>query len=125
MEDFRHKQKMRRIMYSKTLFGVLAALLLLVIWKTWDIYQKQRLAAQALEESRVEYEELAERAQVLSEDLDTLNTPAGVEEVVRDRYGVAKPGEEVIILINDVSAQKESEDDEVGFWAKLKAFFTE
>lgn len=125
MDDFRQKQKMRRIMYSKWMFVLLGLLLCLIVWKTWGIYQKEQTARHALEESRTEKEELAKHADELSMDIDRLNTEEGIEEVVRDRYGVAKAGEEVIVLIEEEMREEIDEEASSGFWARFKAFFTD
>lgn len=123
MDDFRQKQKMRKVMYSKWMFGVLGLLLCVMVWKTWGIFQKERMAHRVLEESRLEHAALAQQAEELSTDIDHLNTEEGLEEVVRDRYGVAKDGEQVIVLIEEESTEFSKEGEETGFWAKVKAFF--
>lgn len=124
MDDFRQKQKMRRIVYSKWMFVVLGALLCLVVWKTWGIYQKERTAHRILEESRTEQAELAKHANELSTDIDRLNTEEGIEEVVRDRYGVAKAGEKVVVLIEEELYKGEGKEESLSFWARFKAFFS-
>ncbi len=125
MQDFRQKQKMRKFMYSKVTLGALCLLLIGIMWNTWDIYQKERTARAILEEAETSRKELEVRADTLENDIARLETDGGVEEVVRDRYGVAKKGEEVIVLVDGDKDTDDSTEDERGWWARFKAFFTE
>lgn len=124
MYDFRHKQKVRRVLYSKITIGALVVLVLFVGFKTWGIYQKERLSRKILEEAQTTHAELSLRAVALSADFERLNTDIGFEEVVRDRYGVAKRGEEVVILLENDKDGITDEEKEVGWWAKLKTLFS-
>ncbi len=112
-------------MYSKTTLCVLCLVLVGILWNTWGIYQKERMARKILEEAETQRGELDARAKKLENDIERLHTEAGIEEVVRDRYGVAKRGEEVIVLVDDSDSDNEEAEEELGWWARFKAFFTE
>lgn len=112
------------MLYSKITIGALVVLVLFVGFKTWGIYQKERLSRKILEEAQTTHAELSLRAVALSADFERLNTDIGFEEVVRDRYGVAKRGEEVVILLENDKDGITDEEKEVGWWAKLKTLFS-
>lgn len=125
MEDFRQKQKMRRALYSKTTLVVLAGVFLFLLLKTWGIYEKERMSHESLEDARREQEELSVRADALAAEVARLETDAGFEEVLRDRYGVAKKGEEVIVLIDKDSDTMPLEESSQGWWQKIKSWFAD
>ncbi len=112
-------------MYSRVTLGALGLLLIGIMWNTWDIYQKERTARSILEDAEKNRKELEVRATTLENDIARLETEGGVEEVVRDRYGVAKKGEEVIVLVDGKKDEDDSLKDERSWWARFKAFFTE
>ncbi len=123
MEDFRYKQRVRRFLYSRLTIGVLAVIVLFVGYKTWGIYEKERLSREMLEQAKASHGELSLRALALSADIESLKTEAGFEEAVRDRYGVAKEGEEIVVLVDDEDTHEEEEERGEGFWDKIKEFF--
>jgi cell division protein FtsB len=89
----------RKRMGEYIVAGLLA---LLVLWLTWLLYgiaRKEEIARRAVAETRAELASLEERKAVLNRNLAELETPRGQEATLRDTYGVAKPGEGVIIVV--------------------------
>lgn len=82
---------------------VLAALLLVVCgvlaWAVWGIAQKEEIARSAVEDRKVELAVLKERKEVFEENLAELSTDRGQEATLRQNHGVARSGEEVIIVV--------------------------
>jgi cell division protein FtsB len=82
---------------------VITALLVLVIlwllWMIWGIARKEERARSAVADTRAELALLEERKAVLEGNLAELATERGKEATLRQTYGVAKPGEEVIIVV--------------------------
>lgn len=74
--------------------------------------------------------ELAEeRAKVLEESkkylearVGKLQTERGVEEVLREDFGLTREGEGVIIVVEEESAEDEPEQEK-GFWGWVKGIF--
>ncbi len=79
--------------------GLLALALLWLLWLVWGIARKEEIARHAAEDSKAQLAILEERQKVLDANLAELNTPRGQEATLRQTYGVAKPGEEVIIVV--------------------------
>ncbi len=95
---------------------------------TWNVYQKY---SEARGNERIvsnELRKLQERERDLSADIERLNTERGVEEELRKRFGVAKKGEEVMIIVEPVVGEEEGidggEGQEKGFWRSLLQVFT-
>jgi cell division protein FtsB len=56
--------------------------------------------------------ELKQMKQELSENIASLNTEKGQEESIRDKFGFAKEGEEVVVIVEEKNEKEESEEDE-------------
>lgn len=81
----------------------IAALLLFVVcvlaWAVWGIAHKEAIARSAVAARERELATLKERAAVLEANLAELKTDRGQEATLRQNHGVARPGEEVIIVV--------------------------
>lgn len=121
--DLSDKQRMRRVIASPLTFIVIVGLAGIVGWNTWDMYTKWRTSNDALAEARIAYSELQEREAFLNQQIGVLETDAGVEAEVRDRFGVAKEGEKVIVIL-DEEEQNEIVEEDGGFWSRVKGWFT-
>jgi len=82
---------------------VFAALLtLVIIWLIsliWGIARKEEIARSTVGETRAELALLEERRQTLDANLTELSTDRGQEASLRQSFGVARPGEDVIIVV--------------------------
>lgn len=121
--DFHEKQRARRRLYSPLTFLVLLALIAVAGYNAWDMYQKSRRAEGALDGTREAYAALAEREGFLEARLEELGTEAGLEAEIRERFGVAKAGEEVIVVLSEEESDPLTPPRE-GLWAKIKSWFS-
>ncbi len=82
---------------------LLAAFLVLVVlvlaWAVWGIAQKERIARSAVDDRKAELAVLKERKAVFEENMAELSTDRGQEATLRQNHGVAKAGEDVIIVV--------------------------
>lgn len=81
------------------LAGVLSLALLWVLWLVWGIARKEEIARHAVRGTRAELITLKEREDALRGNIAELETERGREATLRQTRGVAKPGEEVIIVV--------------------------
>ncbi len=106
MFDFHEKRKIRSFLYSKV---VIAGLFLVAMALSFPVYNRYTVAQDMkakLETKRIELEEIKLRAQTLESKVDYLGNERGVEEELRNRFDVAKEGEQVIILLDDREGEK-------------------
>lgn len=121
--DFNDKQRLRRFVSSPWIIAGLGILIIIAGWNTWDMYQKWRLSEEALEKARISYESLEKREVFLDGKIESLSTPGGIETEVRQRFGVAKPGERVIVVVSD-EEESQPTQEERGWWATVRGWFT-
>ena len=79
-----------------------ALLSILIVWLLWllfGIVRKEEIARNAVADTKNELSSLAQRKEVLEGNIEELKTPRGEEATYRDTYGVARPGEGVIIVV--------------------------
>jgi cell division protein FtsB len=83
-------------------YVIVALLSLALVWLlvlVWGIARKEEIARQAVRETKAELASLGKREATLEADLAALSTERGQEASLRETYGVARPGEEVIIVV--------------------------
>ncbi len=128
MLDFQQKKKLRKAMYSKVVLFILSIVALFLGNATWNVYQKYSEARQNEEIVSNEIQKLQERERDLSVDIARLNTERGVEEELRKRFGVAKKGEEVMVIVEPTVLDGQNiaanEGQKKGFWRSLFYVFT-
>jgi len=97
-------------------------LVLLIAWVfegVWGQYKKNRLVNEAHTEAQEELTALLERKHELKEDLDRLGSERGIEEELRTKFHIAKPGEKTVIIVD--SKEENIQEKEDGVWW---SFFT-
>lgn len=97
------------------LAAVLALAILWLLWLIWGIARKEEIARRTVRDTRAEVAILRTRQGVLEENMKELSTERGKEATLRQTYGVAKPGEEVIIV---VPSKEATTTVQVSWWKK-------
>lgn len=103
--------------------GMTAFLGLLVVWLSLlviSIFHKEQLARKTVNETRAELAALDARKTTLSGTVHDLDTSRGQEASLRETFGVAKPGEDVIVV---VPKKELPPPPQMTFWQKVKQFF--
>jgi cell division protein FtsB len=123
MREFQEKKRFRRILYSKGTLAVLFILILFFARASWQLYKKERESAANAVQSQNALNRLEDRQKVLNDEIARLQTDEGVEEEIRAKYGVSKPGEQVLIIVDDKKATTTEEKPKETWWQKVKSWF--
>jgi len=102
---------------------ILGVLLVVAFWLTtsiWSLADKALIAVTQARESRAEYESLEARRAVLEANLAALATPRGKDAAIRTAFGVARPGEEVIVVVPPATT---TPVPELSWWDKVLNWF--
>lgn len=98
----------------------LSILFLMLLWAVWGIAQKEEIARSAVDDRKAELAVLEERKAVFEQNLAELSTERGQEATLRQNHGVARAGEEVIIVV----PPKEDElDPHMPWYKRLLGWF--
>jgi len=124
MIEFQEKRKIKRWLYSKITLFFLIIFLVILLNSLWEVYNKQEIAKNNLAKTAASLESLRGREKMLSSEIERLKTEDGTEAEVREKYGLVKPGEEVIVL----SGQEESKSinspsTQSDIWQKIFDWF--
>lgn len=116
MLEFQKKKRLRRFIYSPISLFLVAFAIMVVGRGTWSVFHKAKESKEKLHASVIELERLQKRAETLSTQLTSLNTDRGIEEELRDKYRVAKEGEQMIILLGDGKEEEKPVEEKKHWW---------
>lgn len=98
---------------------VLVVLAVLVSRSLWDIYLKSRVSGEKQAETEKKLNDLLARKAELEYDIGRLSTPLGVEQELRSKYNVVKPGEEAIVIDNKSLKVEAGISNDEGIWDRF------
>jgi len=107
---------------------VLIALFLIVAlfaYNTVGLIEKERETAQNKTDELNKIKDLQGRQQELSTDIAKLQTDEGKEEAIRDKFQVVKPGEKMVVIVDNQDNTPATSDGSTshGFWSFIKRLF--
>jgi cell division protein FtsB len=114
----------RRILFSfarLAVAGILIVICFAVGKGAWNMYGTMSRAKAEASETRKRHDELVQRKEDVQASFYNLETEYGSEAALRERFGVARPGE-IVILLTDVEAPaastttSEEEEGDGWFW---------
>ena len=125
MRDFQNqKSKWRQVLESKPSLVLLFVLLVFLAWNVVVLYGKMRKTAADKSLADAQVQELEARKKELSADISRLETESGIEASIREKFGLAKEGEGVIVIEDQQnSASVTAVKSSGGFWDFLKNWF--
>ena len=119
MLEFQEKRKVKRFLYSRITLVILLIILVLILRGVLSVYEKQQFTKENLDKVRNDWQSLEVRQQKLMSEINWLKTQGGTEAEIREKYGLAKPGEEVITIVDRNIDEAVSPTDERSFWQKV------
>lgn len=117
--EFQEKRKVKKFMYSKVTLVVLVILTVLILKAVWSVYQKQQFTKDNLNKTASDYNNLKEREERLSREINWLKTENGIEQEIREKYGLVKPGEEVIVIVDKDNVDDGANIPSESLWQKI------
>jgi cell division protein FtsB len=104
-------------------YVTVAILALLIVWFSYLVFgiaRKEEIARNTVAGSKAQLESLTTRKDTLQGNINDLGTERGQEASLRQDFGVARPGEDVIIVV----PQKEVlQPPALSWWQRTKNFF--
>jgi|GEM_PF-486155 len=102
------------------LAAFLTLIVLTLIWAVWGIARKEEIARKAMNDRKAELAVLNERKAGFEENLAELGSQRGQEATLRQNHGMAKAGEEVIIV---VPPKEDNLDPTLPWYTQFMGFF--
>lgn len=110
------KRRFKRIIYSKPVLIGLLVLAVFSVRAAWGAYARLSEITPELRRARDLRADLRVEKVELEEELARLETRAGREEELRERYGAAKPGERMVVIVDPEPKEDSATEPETGFW---------
>lgn len=108
MREFQDRRRTKKFLHSRYALAVLIVVLLLLSRGVWGIYAKYEKSQALVEKSKADLAILQSRQDTLTKSIEALNTEEGREKELRDRFGVVRQGEKMIILVDDTAPVRPS-----------------
>ncbi len=123
MQDYRRRRAGRQDV-TRAGLGALGVLLLALlaffaVRGAWGMYTKFAAASRADAAAQVELETLRRQVDLVGASAEALVSDRGVEAGVRERYGVARPGEGQIDIIRRGATTTAPKADEPNIFVKM------
>lgn len=123
--NIKRKKSARRFMYAPWALATLFIMTIFIARAAWNVHEKQVTSAEALDRSAREYAKLLDRKNSLASAVISLETPQGVETEIRQKFRVAKDGEELAVILEDApSSTATTTTLHRTFWYKLLHLFS-
>jgi cell division protein FtsB len=123
MRNLQQKNGWRKILQSKpvlTVFGILILFFAYNILGFWNKMQETEKNKKTIEDKITVLEQQKEK---LSSDIKSLNTDEGKEKLFRENFGLAKDGEDTIVIVEDKNPPVAPKPASTGFFGFLKNIF--
>ncbi len=101
MRNFQEKRGFRHIMQSKPALVLLGIIVLVFSWSIIGLVGKAQETTRNKRIAEDKIAELQKKKFVLSSDIEKLKTDSGLEESIREKFGYAKEGERMIVVLDD------------------------
>jgi cell division protein FtsB len=119
MKEFQTKRRWRRMLFS---WPVAITLILAVVWLL-SLIAREYLAVKIVKKEEARLEEkltlLEEKNKTMEGLLKNINSASGLEKIIRERFNVKKPGEEVLVVLNKEEKKADGESAKQGFFVSL------
>lgn len=125
MIPFQERKKLRKILYSKVSLAILFGVLFMAGRGVWRIQEKVSVARAERDLAERSFADMQLRTEELEASLARLKSERGIEEEIRQKFTVALPGEEVVVVV-DESAKKGKNGEAIqnqNLWLRIVSFF--
>ena len=107
-------------MQSKPVLALLGIIIIVFAWSVLRFWGQMRETGRNKEMVEEKVAELKLQKEKLASDINSLNTKEGKERVFRENFGLAKEGEEVIVVVED---KNPPEPPKTSFTSSFFSFF--
>ena len=125
MKNFQQKKKNKHFWYSKPVLFILGIIVLIFAYNVFGLIGKMQETIKNRQNAEQKLENLQKEKEKLISDINKLKTDKGVEESIREKFGLAKEGEGMVVVVDDKTpALVENEQKPTGgFFSFFKNLF--
>ena len=119
MRNFQPKRGLRNIIHSWPVLALLGVLVVFFAFGVIGFFGKMQVTRENKKMAENKVAELENKKKELSSEIAKLKTPTGVEESIRLKFGLAKEGEDLIVVVEDKNKPKMKDTVSGGFFSFL------
>jgi cell division protein FtsB len=124
MREFQERRRIKKLLHSRYAIAFLVIVLLFVLKGVWGVYVKYEKSKDIALRVKTEAEGLQAREASLNSSIAALGTAEGKEKEIRDRFGVVKPGEKMVVLVDNTATTGPIEAvPDTSWWARITSLF--
>jgi cell division protein FtsB len=123
MREFQERRRMKKLLHSRYAIAVLAIISVLLAHAVYGVYGKYEKSKEIASRMQADLTSLEVREKSLTASMNALDTEEGKEREIRDRFGAVKPGEKMIVLVDDQAADKSVTPVQKSWWEKFIGIF--
>lgn len=101
MRNYERKINWRKVAESKPVLIILGILILIFAWSVLKFWNKMEETGNNKKIVEDKVTALRDKKEKLELDIESLNTEEGKEAFFRENYGLAKEGEQMIVVVED------------------------
>ena len=118
MKIFQEKRRFRSRLYSKTALFIILIVVILLAKGVFDVYGRYKESVLMRTETEAKLLELETQRANIAKESAKLLSEAGIDAKIRTKFNVAKPGENVVLIVDDATTTATTTP---GFFATLWA----
>ena len=123
MQNFQNKKNFKHVMQSKPFLILLGIMVLVFAYSVFGLIGKMRETIRNKNAAETKIEALQKQKAELSSNIDQLKTNQGVEENIRETFGLAKEGEGMVVVVDDKNTAGDIDAKPTGFFSKIANWF--
>jgi len=118
--DLQERRKIKKILHSNAALATLAVLFAVLSVSVFKMYSRNKIASAKYNEVRRQLEDLQARKAQLESDIARFKSGEGMDEEIRKKFNVAKPGEHILVIV-DKNKENDKMDNvaEGGFFSRI------
>jgi len=120
MRSLKEKNRWGEFLQSKPVLGVLMMVFFISAWSLLGFWGKMSDTNKNKQLAQEKLQDLQQSKSKLESDISKLETERGVEEVLRENFGLAREGEGLIVVVEDTRSSEDEEDENGG---RIRSFF--
>lgn len=116
-------RRIKRIIYSKPVVFILLILAVVIGRATWSAYINMSETGSEATQIQDRQEKLLDKREVLEQNIARLETEEGIEEELRERFGAAKKGEQMVVIVSEGVESDQEGSEESPWWTRFIPFY--
>ena len=119
MANFQDKKGLTRIIHSWPILAFLGILLVFFAFAVFRLTIKMKETSKNKEIAELKVTELQTTKEKLFNDIENLKTETGLEENIRNKFGLVKEGEDLIIIVDNKENLDSSDETEPNWFISV------